>query len=48
MTAQHDAKRRAILEAAAEVFMRHGFDAGTTKEVAAEVGLRSPSRSTGT
>jgi len=42
MTAQHDAKRRAILEAAAEVFMRHGFDAGTTKEVAAEVGLSQP------
>jgi len=42
MTAQHDAKRRAILEAAAEVFMRHGFEAGTTKEVAAEVGLSQP------
>src|SRR3954451_10837655 len=42
MSTPHEAKRKAILEGAAEVFMRHGFDAGTTKEVAAEVGLSQP------
>ncbi|MCW2725526.1 MAG: transcriptional regulator, TetR family [Frankiales bacterium] len=42
MTVEYDAKRRAILEGAAEVFVRHGFAAGTTKEIAAEVGLSQP------
>jgi AcrR family transcriptional regulator len=41
-TAEHDVKRRAILEGAAEVFVRRGFAAGTTKEIAAEVGLSQP------
>lgn len=38
----HETKRLAILEGAAEVFMRRGFAAGTTKEIAAEVGLSQP------
>jgi AcrR family transcriptional regulator len=38
----HELKRRAILEGAAEVFARRGFSAGTTKEIAAEVGLSQP------
>jgi AcrR family transcriptional regulator len=38
----HAAKRLAILEGAAEVFVRRGFAAGTTKEIAAEVGLSQP------
>jgi AcrR family transcriptional regulator len=38
----HAAKRLAILEGAAEVFMRRGFAAGTTKDIAAEVGLSQP------
>lgn len=42
MSDEHDAKRRAILEGAAEVFSRRGFTAGTTKEIAAEVGLSQP------
>lgn len=37
-----DRRRRAILEAAAEVFFHRGFDRGTTKEVAARVGLTQP------
>lgn len=39
---EHELKRRAILEGAAEVFVRRGFAAGTTKEIAAEVGLTQP------
>lgn len=39
---EHELKRRAILEGAADVFMRRGFVAGTTKEIAAEVGLSQP------
>lgn len=39
----HEVKRRAILEGAAEVFLRRGFSAGTTKEIAAVVGLSQPS-----
>ena len=42
MSTAHEAKRKAILDGAAEVFLRSGFDAGTTKEVAAEVGLSQP------
>lgn len=34
-----DRRRREILEAAAQVFFRHGFERGTTKEIAALVGL---------
>src|SRR3954470_2167480 len=41
-TPDHTAKRLAILEGAAEVFVRRGFAAGTTKEIAAEVGLSQP------
>ncbi len=37
-----DEKRRNILAGAARVFDRKGFAAGTTKEVAAEVGLSQP------
>lgn len=37
-----DRRRREILEAAAEVFFQRGFDRGTTKEVAARVGLTQP------
>jgi AcrR family transcriptional regulator len=39
---EHELKRRAILEGAADVFARRGFVAGTTKEIAAEVGLSQP------
>lgn len=39
---EHELKRRAILEGAAGVFARRGFVAGTTKEIAAEVGLTQP------
>lgn len=39
---EHDAKRRRIIEAAAEVFYERGFVAGTTKEIAAKVGLSQP------
>jgi TetR/AcrR family transcriptional regulator, cholesterol catabolism regulator len=35
-------RRREILDAAAEVFFLRGFDRGTTKEVAARVGLTQP------
>jgi AcrR family transcriptional regulator len=35
-------RRREILDAAAEVFFLRGFDGGTTKEVAARVGLTQP------
>lgn len=35
--------RAAIIRAAAAVFSRDGFHAGTTKEIAAEVGLSQPS-----
>lgn len=38
----HEAKRREILAGAARVFYRRGFAAGTTKEIAAEVGLSQP------
>ncbi|MDT7704672.1 MAG: hypothetical protein QOG20_279 [Pseudonocardiales bacterium] len=34
-----DRRRREILEAAAKVFFRHGFERGTTKEIAALAGL---------
>lgn len=36
-------KRRQILDAAAEVFFVHGFARGTTKEIAAKVGMSQPS-----
>lgn len=39
---EHELKRRAILVGAANVFARRGFVAGTTKEIAAEVGLSQP------
>lgn len=39
---EHELKRRAILAGAAEVFARRGFVGGTTKEIAAEVGLSQP------
>lgn len=39
MTEEFDLKRRDILEGASEVFLRRGFSAGTTKEIAAEVSL---------
>lgn len=39
---EFDSKRRAILDAAADVFFRRGFTAGTTKEIAAQVGLSQP------
>lgn len=42
MTEEFEAKRRDILEGASEIFMRRGFVAGTTKEIAAEVGLSQP------
>jgi TetR/AcrR family transcriptional regulator, cholesterol catabolism regulator len=42
MTDAFEAKRRNILEGASEVFVRRGFAAGTTKEIAAEVGLSQP------
>lgn len=42
LTEEHKARRLAILEGAAEVFVRRGFAAGTTKEIAAEVGLSQP------
>lgn len=35
-------KRRRILNGAAQVFERRGFAAGTTREIAAEVGLSQP------
>ena len=38
MTVRHSEKRMAIPEGAAAVFMRYGFDGGTTKHVAAEGG----------
>lgn len=39
---EHELKRRSILDGAAAVFARRGFSAGTTKEIAAEVGLSQP------
>ena len=39
----HDLKRREIVAAAAAVFDERGFTAGTTKDVAARVGLSQPS-----
>jgi AcrR family transcriptional regulator len=42
MTEEFEAKRRDILEGASEVFVRRGFAAGTTKEIAAEVDLSQP------
>jgi AcrR family transcriptional regulator len=42
MTEEFDSKRRDILEGASEVFVRRGFAAGTTKEIAAEVDLSQP------
>ncbi|ADB48881.1 TetR/AcrR family transcriptional regulator [Conexibacter woesei] len=38
-----DRKRRDILNGAAEVFFEHGFERGTTKEIAERVGLSQPS-----
>lgn len=40
---EFSAKRRAILDTAAEVFSRRGFQGGTTKEIAEAVGLSQPS-----
>jgi len=42
VVSDHEAKRLAIIEGAADVFGRRGFAAGTTKEIAAEVGLSQP------
>jgi AcrR family transcriptional regulator len=39
---EYRTKRLAILEGAADVFLRRGYAAGTTKEIAAEVGLSQP------
>lgn len=39
---EYDRKRRAIVQGAAEVFAERGFVAGTTKEIAAKVGLSQP------
>jgi AcrR family transcriptional regulator len=39
---EYDRKRRAIVQGAAEVFAKRGFVAGTTKEIAAKVGLSQP------
>ncbi|MGC0416843.1 TetR/AcrR family transcriptional regulator [Embleya sp. AB8] len=36
-------KRREILDVAADVFFTHGFERGTTKEIAARVGMSQPS-----
>lgn len=38
----HSAKRAEIVEVAAEVFYGRGFSAGTTREIAAQVGLTQP------
>lgn len=38
----HERKRRQIIETAAEVFAERGFVAGTTKEIAARIGLSQP------
>lgn len=38
-----DRTREAIVRAAAEIFSRDGFRAGTTKDIAAQVGLSQPS-----
>lgn len=38
----HSTKRAAIVDVAAEVFYERGFSAGTTREIAAEVGLTQP------
>ena len=38
----YELKRRAIIEGAAEVFAEKGFVAGTTKDIAARVGLSQP------
>lgn len=38
----HETKRTIIIEAAADVFFARGFVAGTTKEIAARVGLTQP------
>lgn len=38
----HSAKRAEIVDVAAEIFYGHGFSAGTTREIAAEVGLTQP------
>lgn len=40
---EFDRTREAIVRAAAEVFRRDGFRAGTTKDIAAKVGLSQPS-----
>lgn len=38
----HSAKRADIVDVAAEVFYERGFSAGTTREIAAKVGLTQP------
>ena len=38
----HSTKRAEIVDVAAEVFYQRGFSAGTTREIAAEVGLTQP------
>ena len=43
MTDEWVSKRREILDAAADVFFRRGFSKGTTKEIAALVGMSQPS-----
>lgn len=42
MTSQHLARRRDVIDRAAEIFARDGFPAGTTKDIAAAVGLSQP------
>lgn len=39
---EHAVKRSAIVAVAAEVFYERGFSAGTTREIAAQVGLTQP------
>jgi len=42
-TDEYDRTREEIVRAAAEIFSRDGFRAGTTKDIAAKVGLSQPS-----
>lgn len=39
---KHQARRQDVVERAAEIFAREGFSAGTTKDIAAAVGLSQP------
>lgn len=42
MTSQHLTRRQEVIDRAAEIFARDGFPAGTTKDIAAAVGLSQP------